>query len=334
MLGTIDPATDKNNQPIFFPDTEAYRTAGLAGTQLQGSLTWNSPTTEDIRLGDTEEWQIWNLTPDAHPIHLHLVRFELVSRQVVNFRGMQQAFLDEAIEEGISVGPVAIVEDGTDLKPMNILMHDGKSLGLGYKAVSPNAGMVLTLFEKDNVMYSDYAQPLDTITALPGQVTTIRATFDKPGRYVWHCHVLSHEDHQMMRVFHVGDLPDDKHPEGVEVDFDNNNSIPDDAESSHDISSLGKLLVTLVLSILSAMFFLWVVYRLIYDANGIIVDHGSLRYDVVPTMASSVTGDICGTSQEDNDEILVQSGHDDENEFYMEEGTLRIDCVKRKRLIQ
>ncbi len=44
------------------------------------------------------------------------------------------------------------------------------------------------------------------VTALPGQITRIKATFDKPGRYVWHCHILSHEDHEMMRVMHVGPI--------------------------------------------------------------------------------------------------------------------------------
>jgi spore coat protein A len=46
--------------------------------------------------------------------------------------------------------------------------------------------------------------PKDMVTALPETVTRIKATFDKPGRYVWHCHILSHEDHEMMRVLHVG----------------------------------------------------------------------------------------------------------------------------------
>lgn len=44
----------------------------------------------------------------------------------------------------------------------------------------------------------------DTAIMYPGEVTRIIARFDRPGRYVWHCHILSHEDHEMMRPFHVG----------------------------------------------------------------------------------------------------------------------------------
>jgi spore coat protein A len=43
----------------------------------------------------------------------------------------------------------------------------------------------------------------DVVTALAEQVTRIKAIFDKKGRYVWHCHFLSHEDHEMMRALEV-----------------------------------------------------------------------------------------------------------------------------------
>ncbi|WBB77867.1 multicopper oxidase [Micromonospora sp. WMMD882] len=44
----------------------------------------------------------------------------------------------------------------------------------------------------------------DTVLAYPGDVTRLRVRFDLPGRYVWHCHILEHEDNEMMRPFQVG----------------------------------------------------------------------------------------------------------------------------------
>jgi FtsP/CotA-like multicopper oxidase with cupredoxin domain len=44
----------------------------------------------------------------------------------------------------------------------------------------------------------------DTVTAYPGQVTRVKATFGKAGQYVWHCHIVSHEDNEMMRPFRIG----------------------------------------------------------------------------------------------------------------------------------
>ncbi|MHB0980446.1 MAG: multicopper oxidase family protein [Thermoleophilia bacterium] len=44
----------------------------------------------------------------------------------------------------------------------------------------------------------------DTVIAYPAQVTRIRAQFNKPGQFVWHCHILEHEDNEMMRPFRIG----------------------------------------------------------------------------------------------------------------------------------
>jgi hypothetical protein len=44
----------------------------------------------------------------------------------------------------------------------------------------------------------------DTVIAYPGQITRVKAKFDIPGRYVWHCHILEHEDNEMMRPYTVG----------------------------------------------------------------------------------------------------------------------------------
>ena len=49
----------------------------------------------------------------------------------------------------------------------------------------------------------------DTVIAYPGEVTRVKARFDLPGLYVWHCHIVEHEDNEMMRPFHVGPIPSD-----------------------------------------------------------------------------------------------------------------------------
>ncbi len=43
----------------------------------------------------------------------------------------------------------------------------------------------------------------DTFTVYPGEITRVKATFDYPGRYVWHCHIVEHEDNEMMRPYDI-----------------------------------------------------------------------------------------------------------------------------------
>jgi len=45
----------------------------------------------------------------------------------------------------------------------------------------------------------------DTVVSLPGETTRIKAFYDIAGLFVWHCHILSHEDNEMMRPYCVGD---------------------------------------------------------------------------------------------------------------------------------
>ena len=46
----------------------------------------------------------------------------------------------------------------------------------------------------------------DTVIAYPGEITRVKALFDLPGLYAWHCHIVEHEDNEMMRPYSVGPI--------------------------------------------------------------------------------------------------------------------------------
>ena len=161
---------------------------------MEGSIAWHSPTTENPASGSTEIWEIWNVTGDAHPVHLHLVHFEILGRQEILWDSHTTED-DRVIPNAMYATPAG---DGTYLVNQPVVQHNGL-LGTGFKIMSKTYGPLVA----QPAEYVENA-PKDMVTALPGQITRIKATFDKPGRYVWHCHILSHEDHEMMRVLHVG----------------------------------------------------------------------------------------------------------------------------------
>jgi len=145
---------------------------------------WSAPIYEDPAIGTTEEWVIVNPTADTHPIHLHLVQFQLVSRQAFQVKKYQTAWMTAN-----GMPPLSIQTNPVDPTPY----LQGKPVGptpaeQGWK---------------------------DTIQMRPGEVTTIRVRFAAqdgsqfqfdattgPG-YVWHCHILDHEDNEMMRPYVV-----------------------------------------------------------------------------------------------------------------------------------
>ena len=118
-------------------------------------------TTENVQAGATEVWQIANLSADTHPIHFHLVNVQVVSRQA--FAGYRNGVPNL---QGAPLPPPAFER--------------------GWK---------------------------ETVRMNPGEVTTVIMRFDLPAvpfnvplsprtgghEYVWHCHILEHEEHDMMR---------------------------------------------------------------------------------------------------------------------------------------
>jgi spore coat protein A len=175
---TVPNGKVTTREVALFEGTDEFgRLQPLLGAKVDGefkAIPWHMPTTENPALGATEQWDVFNFTGDAHPVHLHLVNFEILGRRKLLF--------DDSGE------------------PQTVVQHNG-ALGEAPSVANVQVRGKVKLGTSDG--YAENA-PKDMVTALPEQVTSIKATFDKPGRYVWHCHILSHEDHEMMRVLHVG----------------------------------------------------------------------------------------------------------------------------------
>jgi spore coat protein A, manganese oxidase len=128
---------------------------GRATLMLLNGAHYSMPVTEKSVLDSTEIWTLINLTDDTHPIHLHLVRFQILDRR---------RFDHDAYHRGGK-----LVFTGPPIPPE---AHE-----MGWK---------------------------DTVRADVLMATRIIVKFEGyAGRYVWHCHVLEHEDNEMMRPYEV-----------------------------------------------------------------------------------------------------------------------------------
>jgi spore coat protein A len=142
-----------------------FGSTGKVTDKDAGTKAFHDPADISPMLGATEVWEFWNTTVDAHPIHMHLVKFRVANRQAFNGTVQQ--------------------------KPM------------------PNGWTGVTLSAPPTLSGLPSPAPLteqgwkDTVVCPPGYVTRVIATFSKPGTYVYHCHILGHEEHDMMRWFKV-----------------------------------------------------------------------------------------------------------------------------------
>jgi len=202
----------------------------------QDQMGWNY-LSEIPKEGTTELWEIINLTADAHPIHLHLVQFQLLNRQ--NFDvGKYNAAYNAAFTGGgwdpmmnkPYVPGVYIPGFGP---PLNYNTGNPNALG-GNPDINALAGKKTAYLQgKPTPPLPQEAGWKDTCVMYPGQVTRILVrwaptdipantaptnanfTFDpRSGNqgYVWHCHIVDHEDNEMMR-------PDEVEPNIVTRSF-------------------------------------------------------------------------------------------------------------------
>jgi spore coat protein A len=132
---------------------------------LLDNKNWDDPVTEDPKAGSTEVWNMINDTGDGHPKHIHLVQFQILSRQPFD-----QDTFDNTGQLVFTAPPQA---------PAPEEQHAFK----------------------------------DVVKAYPGTVTKLAMKFDLPTgthvipghryKYVWHCHILEHEDNEMMRPMDI-----------------------------------------------------------------------------------------------------------------------------------
>jgi FtsP/CotA-like multicopper oxidase with cupredoxin domain len=177
------PNTQKITRTLF----EVQGPAGPLMVTVNGQV-FDGYLSETPKNGTTEDWIIVNLTADTHPIHTHLASFQLVSRQPFQAAKYMKNWL--AINAP-NVPPFALNYIPTSLDPTPYLQGKAKP------ALTNEMGWK------------------DTVQMNPGEVTIIRIRFlqqdgsaypfdptQGPG-YVWHCHIIDHEDNEMMRPYKV-----------------------------------------------------------------------------------------------------------------------------------
>ncbi|NOT84792.1 MAG: multicopper oxidase domain-containing protein [Methylococcaceae bacterium] len=152
----------------------------ILGTVADGIRGWMDPITEHPMKNTVETWEIFNTTVDAHPIHIHDGDFQVIERQpfsaILGASGELTHICYSLAPEVAGVCPPV-----TPATPALITERGWKETVIanpGTKGANPAP------------------LPGDVIT---GEVTRINMQFEGPGQFVWHCHIMEHEDHDMMR---------------------------------------------------------------------------------------------------------------------------------------
>jgi len=192
---------------------------GLLGPleMFVNNTMWDMSATEVMKVGDTEVWEIVNLTADTHPIHLHLVQFQILNRQAFNLSkymgvyGMPMPGMGPPLPyDSLSVVTGFKLGGNPDVTPFlqgPVVQPDANERGWK-DTFRMNPGEVTRVIVR--------VAPQDAVEQAGGPVTagmnlfpfdpaaalgTADDGFGFPGGpgYVWHCHIIDHEDNEMMK---------------------------------------------------------------------------------------------------------------------------------------
>jgi spore coat protein A len=172
----LDPSRARQTRQLLLSEDDDPTTGdpieGMLGTVAAGPLHWSSPVTEDPRTNSTEIWELYNVTTDGHPIHVHLVRFQVLNRQKFDLNLFQ------------STGRIRFIAPpeapGANERPA------WKDVVKAFPGDPDNGvGLVTRIIQKFELPNNASAPP----QGVPP--------------YVWHCHILEHEDNDMMRPYNL-----------------------------------------------------------------------------------------------------------------------------------
>ena len=173
---TLNEGFDSNSRLIQMLGTNVPTKPGEFGLPyFDPADPIGSAATETPMNGATEVWQIANLTADTHPIHFHLAGAQILSRQIFD----TVAYLNTPV--GIPAVPVYFT---------NMPARGPEPTELGWKeTVKMHPGEVTTVIMKFSLPKVPFTVPVSPRTG--------------GHEYVWHCHILEHEEHDMMRTLVV-----------------------------------------------------------------------------------------------------------------------------------
>ncbi|QMU17094.1 multicopper oxidase domain-containing protein [Streptomyces pristinaespiralis] len=171
----------------------------LFGTMTFNAVPFMEPSQDFIKAGSTEIWEYINPNHDAHPMHVHLINFQVLNRQPIDAAGYQADY-EKWLDGGRRPEDRPVLANYLTGPPIPPDPDEARSYKDTVKSYPETVTRIIT---------QEFSPPTGTIASIPGSGTTLPAT------YIHHCHILEHEDDDLMRPWTIvgtdGDHEGDGH---------------------------------------------------------------------------------------------------------------------------